>query len=70
MAFKTPTHADGLIDSNDIHLIDTAVAGRTTDPLREVGAVIKVRVVRKLVDLDPLDRFVLLPAFADGLEAR
>ena len=56
VALKAPAHRErlGLID--DFHLVDATVATHAANAAIDVGAVIEVRKVRKLVNALPLDR--------------
>ena len=57
VAVQTPAHALVLMMVNHGHFIDLAVATHAGNPCRNVSTVIKVSVVRSVVDFDPLDRF-------------
>lgn len=70
MAIETPTHAQGLVHTDDFHLIDTAMARHTTDAYVEMNRVIEERVVGKLVHAHPFDRLTRAEAFTHRLETR
>ena len=55
MAVDTPTHRKGLHLFDPLHLIDTAVASRTTNAYREMRAVIEVHMIGKFVYAVPGD---------------
>lgn len=57
MTIKTPFHLQrrGLVRNR--HLIDAPMTRRATDAFVNVDTVIEKRVVRQIVDPDPLDRF-------------
>ena len=67
---QTPLHLQRRRLVRDRHLIDAAVAGRTTDSFVHVNAVIEIDVVGKIVNTPPLDWFARAKAGADGLEIR
>ena len=70
MAFETPRHAMrfGVID--DAHVIHVAVAAEATDAAIDVGRVIVKNVIRRAMNLHPLDRFASLPTLPDRLQLR
>lgn len=68
MAFQTPRHAVGLGVVNGRHVIDIAVAAGAADPPIDVGGVIVKNVIRRAMDLHPLDRFTGFPAGANRLQ--
>ena len=63
MAFEAPRHAVRLGMPHHRHVIDLAVAARATDPAVHVGGVIVINVIRRAMELHPLDR---LPGFPAG----
>jgi hypothetical protein len=65
---QTPLHLQRRRLVSDRHLIDAAVAGRTTDAFVHMNAVIEIDVVGQIVNAPPLDRFARAKAGADGLE--
>ena len=67
---QTPLHLQRRRLVSDRHLIDAAVAGRTTDAFVHMNAVIEIDVIGKIVDAPPLDRFARAKAGADGLKVR
>ena len=68
MAVQAPAHAERLVLVDLFHLIDPTVTADAADAAGHVGAVVEVGVVRKVVDLHPLDGFARLVALADGRE--
>ena len=56
MAIETPLHVKRLRLASKRHLIDAAVAGRTTDSFRDMDAVIEENVIGQIVDAVPLQR--------------
>jgi hypothetical protein len=70
MTIETPFHVEGLGFSRKRHLIDTTVAGRTTDAFCDVNAVIEIDVIRQIMDAVPLQRAVSGQAFTNGRQHR
>ncbi len=66
MTIQAPAHAELLMLIDLLHLIDTTMTRHTTDPTCHMGAVVEVHVVRQVVDLDPLDRYVVRCALSNG----
>src|SRR5215204_4911251 len=62
MALQTPLHLQGVLLVDGRHLVDLAVASRTTDSLCYVNAVIEICEFRKVVDTLPLDRRIVTKA--------
>lgn len=54
MALEAPSHCQGRVSIDDLHLIDAPMTLDTTDATVYVGAVIEIGVVGKFVNLDPL----------------
>ena len=68
VTIQAPTHAQGLDLMHLDHLVDAAVTVDATNTCTHVDAVIKVRVFREHVDLDPRDRNVGAVAFANNCQ--
>ena len=62
VTLQAPLHRNRLDDPNDLHLVDTAVTRCAANAGAQMGAVIEERVVRKLVDANPRNRLIGLPA--------
>jgi hypothetical protein len=56
MTVDAPRHLQGLLLPDERHAIDLTMAGRASDALVHVDAVIEVREVRKVVHARPRDR--------------
>lgn len=70
MAGQTPFHLKRIFLVNGRHIVDLSVAGRTTDALRDMNAVIEINKFGKIVDAFPLDRLILTKTGADRFEIR
>ena len=70
MARNTPFHLQRILLINGRHRIDLAVTRRAAYTLCHVNAMIKIYVLRKVVNALPLDRLVLAKARPDGLKIR
>ena len=68
VALNAPLHLQRLRAPGDRHLVHTAVALDAADALRNVHAVIEVRVIGQAVDADPFHRFPGGPALANRRE--
>jgi len=68
MAIEAPLHQQRVGLEYQRHLIDLPVAGRATNALVDMNAVIEVDEISQAVNFDPLDGFVAAIAFANGLE--
>ena len=66
VAVKTPSHAErlGLVDP--FHAIDPSMAGNAAYAPADVGAVVEIDVIGKIVDPDPRDGFARLVTLANG----
>lgn len=70
VALETPRHAVGLGMVNNRHMIDLPVAARATDSAVHVRCVIVINVVRRPMQVDPLDWLSRLPTLPDRFEFR
>ena len=70
MAFEAPRHAVRLGVINHRHVIDLAVANRTTDPAIHVRGVIVKNVIRRAMNLHPLNRLSRFPTRPHRFELR
>jgi hypothetical protein len=68
MTGKTPLHVERGLLPEHVLFVDVAVTALAAHPFFDVRAVVEIDVVREVVDLGPLDRFLLPPAGSDGLE--
>ena len=59
MALQTPGHAQRLYLVNPFHLVNPTVTAITGNPRRNVSTMIKIDVVREIMDLNPLDRLII-----------
>ena len=60
----------GLASINHRHVIDLAVAAKTTDPAINMRRVVKIDVVGRAMDLHPADRLARFPTGAHRFEFR
>ena len=67
---KTPFHLQGILLKDRRHIIDLAMARRTTNAFCYVDAVIKIGEFRKVVYAFPFDRFIVAKACPDGFQIR
>lgn len=65
MAIQTPTHALWLVVIDDIHVIDVAVATHATHAAIHMHRVVKINVIRRVVNSHPRQR---LAGFPSGFE--
>lgn len=65
VAIKAPTHRERRSAMNNFHLINATVTLHATHTTRDMGGVIEICVVAKLVNLDPLDRHSSFITFAN-----
>ena len=56
MTFQAPAHVERLAELDHFHFRDIAVTRNTTHPGIDMGRVIEVSIVRKVVHANPLDR--------------
>ena len=70
MTFKTPFHLQRRSLISDGHLVHASMTGGTADALVHVNAVIKICVVRQVVNSDPLNRFAGAKTGAHRFEIR
>lgn len=70
VARETPFHLERVLLINRRHVRDITVARGATDTLSDVDAVIEIDVFGKVVDADPLNRFVVTVTGPDRLEVR
>ena len=70
MTLQTPLHLQRRCLIEDRHLVDSSVTRRTTNALLHVNAVIEIRVIRQVVDSNPLDRFAGAKTRAHWFEIR
>ena len=70
MALQTPLHLKSVLLVDGRHLVDLAMASRTTDSLRYVNAVIEIGEFRKVMDTLPLDRRIVTKACTYRFEIR
>ena len=68
MAFETPFHLQRRRVPHQRHMVYATVAGRTTDPLVDVNAVIEVGEIREVMHARPFDRLAGAPAFAHNFQ--
>lgn len=68
MAIETPRHAQRLFLLDFLHLGDVAVTAKATDTGIEVHRVIEIGVLRKHVNIDPLNRLAGRPTLAQRHE--
>ena len=68
MTLQTPLHLQRRCLIEDRHVVDPPVTRRTTDTLLNVNAVIEIRVVRQVVNSDPLDRLAVFETRAHPFE--
>ena len=61
MAIQAPRHALGLVLVDNLHFIDGAVATVAAHATVHVNSVVKIGVVRNLVNANPVDRLARLP---------
>ncbi len=66
VAREAPFHIERVFAPRQRHLIDLAMAGRTTDAFMDVNAVIEVNKPRKIVNPGPLNRLARAKAFSHG----
>jgi hypothetical protein len=66
VAFQTPSHAVRLGVVNDLHMVDMTVTGYAANPPVHMDGMVKIDVVRGLVNADPRNRIAGLPGLADG----
>lgn len=57
MTVQAPLHVERLGAPDKRHLIDRSVAGRATNPLGNVNAVIEIDEVRQIIDPVPCNWF-------------
>ena len=65
MALQTPAHAQPLDLRDLLHLVDPAVTRNAAHAASNMGAMVKIGIVRQIVDLDPVDRVAGGRALAD-----
>lgn len=65
MAIDAPIHLERLRSPNESHLIDPTMAGRATNALCDMNAVIEIDEIGQLMNSDPMQRFVLPKADED-----
>jgi hypothetical protein len=65
-----PVHVESVDPVHQRHFIHLAMAGRATDALVDVNAVIEINEVGKVVDACPLNWFSACPAISNGLRQR
>lgn len=63
VTLKAPAHAERFVLVDNFHGVDSAMTLHTTDATVDVGRVIEVRVVRQIMDLDPLHRHACFVTF-------
>ena len=70
MTLKTPAHAEGFGLRDDLHLIDSAVAGGAVYALCNVDGVVEMSMLGEHVNFHPFNRFACFVGIADELESR
>ena len=68
VAVETPLHRHRLDLGDDLHLINSAMAGNATDAASDVNTVVKVNEVREIVNAFPHDRVIVLKANPNGFK--
>src|SRR5467141_2827031 len=68
MALHTPLHPQRIGLEYRRHLVDLPVARRTAHALIDMNAVIEIHEIGQAVNFDPLDGFIAVIAFPNGLE--
>ncbi len=65
MTGETPAHAERFLLSHHFHFCDVTMTAGTTDTHIDVCGVIKIDIVRRLVDADPFQGGSILETFPD-----
>ena len=68
MAREAPFHLQRILLKNSGHIVDLAVAGRASNALSDVDAVIEICEFGKIVNALPFDRLVIAETRTDGFE--
>ena len=68
VTIEAPPHAERLVLEHNLHVVDPTVTRHAADTALNVCSVVKVYVVWKVVDANPLDRFSTFPACANRRE--
>ena len=63
-----PLHLKRIFLEDDRHVVYRTVAGRTAYAFSDVNTMVKIRVFGQIVNLFPLDRFVISETRPDGLK--
>ena len=64
VTIEAPPHAERLVLEHNLHVVDPAVTRYAADTALNVRRMVKVHVVWKVVDANPLDRLSTFPACA------
>ncbi len=70
MAVEAPTHALRLIVPDDFHVVHRPMTAGAANPAVHVHGVIKIHVIRGLVDADPFDWNVFFVTLTDNRQLR
>lgn len=65
---EAPFHLERVFLKNRWHVVDSTVAGRTSDALRYVNAVIEIRIFGQIVNAFPFDGLIIAIAFPHDLK--
>ncbi len=70
MATQTPFHLKRIFLINSRHIVNLSVTGRTTYTFGDVNTVIKIRILRKIMNPLPFNRFVVTKARLNRFQIR
>ena len=68
VTIEAPAHAQWFFLINHLHLVDATVATYTPNTSVEVSRVIKINIIRKVMDANPLNWGIGFPALVERLQ--